>query len=61
MDSRTALDEITKHFGVPCWLGHYTRRYWALVRTGDRWRLVEALSVGELTVALTYPEGWPWP
>lgn len=61
MDAGAALEEIAEDFGVPCWLGPYTRTYWALVRSRDGWRLVEAVSVRELAMAITHPDGWPWP
>ena len=56
-----ALEEVAERFGVPCWLGRFTRTYWALVRSRDGWRLVEAVTVQELAMAIRRPEGWPWP
>ncbi|MEO3825921.1 hypothetical protein [Actinomadura sp. B10D3] len=61
MDAGAALAEISDHFGVTCWRGHYTRSLWALVRCDRGWRLVEAVSVRELAMAITHPDGWPWP
>ncbi|SFP73870.1 hypothetical protein SAMN04489713_11711 [Actinomadura madurae] len=61
METAAALDQLAERFGVCCWLGPYTRTYWALVRGGDGWRLVEAVSIRELAIALTCPDGWPWP
>ncbi|WP_141579367.1 hypothetical protein [Actinomadura sp. WMMA1423] len=61
MDTGAALAEISKGFGVVCWRGRYTRSLWALVRCEDGWRLVEAASPPELVMAITHPNGWPWP
>lgn len=61
MEAGAALDEIAERFGVTCWLGPYTRTFWALVRCDRGWRLVEAVSVRELALALAHPDGWPWP
>lgn len=61
MDAGAALAEISDRFGVTCWRGHYTRSLWALVRCDRGWRLVEAVSVRELVMAITNPDGWPWP
>lgn len=41
--------------------GSYTRSFWALVRSSGGWRLVEAVSVRELAMAIANPDGWPWP
>lgn len=61
MRGGAALDELADCFGVPCWLGLHTGTYWALVRCNGGWRLVEAVSVRELAMAITRPDGWPWP
>lgn len=61
MDTGAALAEISKSFGVTCWRGPYTRSLWALVPCADGWRLVEAVSPRELVMAITHPDGWPWP
>lgn len=36
------------------WFGAFTRRWWAMVRTGGRWRLVDAQGPEELTRAIIY-------
>lgn len=56
-----ALEEVAERFGVLCWLGPSTGTFWALVRCGGGWRLVEAVTVRELVMAITHPDGWPWP
>lgn len=61
MDVGAALAEVSKRFGVVCWRGSHTRTFWALVRCSHGWRLVEAVSIRELAMALTRPDGWPWP
>jgi hypothetical protein len=62
MEVRTSnLDDVAERFGVPCWLGQHTRTFWALVESSGGWRLVEAVSVRELAMAITNPDGWPWP
>ncbi|GAA1899617.1 hypothetical protein GCM10009736_80090 [Actinomadura bangladeshensis] len=61
MDAGAALAEISERFEVTCWRGRYTRSLWALVRCDRGWRLVEAVSVRELVMAITHPDGWPWP
>lgn len=61
MDARAALQEVAERFGVPCWLGQATRTYWALVRYSGGWRLVEAVTIRELAMAIRRPDGWPWP
>jgi hypothetical protein len=61
MSGAATLDELGARFGVPCWWGPYTRAYWALVPASGRWRLVEALSLRELAMAIQSPDGWPWP
>jgi hypothetical protein len=61
MSNLATLDELGTRFGVPCWWGTHTRAYWALVNVSGRWRLVEALSLRELTMAIQSPDGWPWP
>ncbi|GAA2156393.1 hypothetical protein [Actinomadura napierensis] len=61
MDAGAALVELAARFGVPCWWGTYTRAYWAMVPASGRWRLVEALTLRELAVAIQASDGWPWP
>jgi len=61
MDADAALAEVSKRFGVVCRQGPHTRTFWALVRSRHEWRLVEAVSIQELAMALTRPDGWPWP
>ena len=61
MDAAAAVEEIAERFGVPCWVGLSTRRYWALVRCSGGWRLVEAVTIRELVMAIEQPDGWPWP
>ncbi len=61
MDAGAALAEISERFEVTCWRGRYTRSLWALVRCDRGWRLVEAVSVRELVMAIRNPDGWPWP
>lgn len=34
------------------WFGTYTRRWWALVCAGGRWRLVEGVQPDDLTRAI---------
>ncbi|RKS79575.1 hypothetical protein BZB76_1049 [Actinomadura pelletieri DSM 43383] len=61
MNAGAPLAEVSEHFGVICRRGCYTRSLWALVRCNRGWRLVEAVSVRELVMAITHPDGWPWP
>ncbi|WP_433228977.1 hypothetical protein [Actinomadura formosensis] len=56
-----ALEEVAERFGVLCWWGPSTGTLWALVQGGGGWRLVEAVTVRELAMAITHPDGWPWP
>ncbi|MEV4253791.1 hypothetical protein AB0J52_11555 [Spirillospora sp. NPDC049652] len=37
---------------VPCWWGHRTREWWAMVGKGDDFRLVHAATVDELARAI---------
>ncbi|MCO6010558.1 hypothetical protein NE236_36930 [Actinoallomurus purpureus] len=34
------------------WFGAFTQRWWAIVRAGDRWSLVEGAGPDELTGAI---------
>jgi hypothetical protein len=38
--------------GAVIWFGRFTRRWWALVWAGGRWRLVEGAQPEDLTRAI---------
>ncbi|MDL4777590.1 hypothetical protein [Actinomadura xylanilytica] len=38
--------------GIVVWFGLYTRQWWAVVRVGQQWRLVEGPGLDELTGAI---------
>ncbi|GAA4156543.1 hypothetical protein GCM10022416_57780 [Actinomadura keratinilytica] len=61
-DQQAVLAWIRREFPeVLAWYGRATGSWWAMVRVGARWRLVEAVDPVELRGAILNPAGWPWP
>ncbi|MBC6464176.1 hypothetical protein [Actinomadura alba] len=54
-----AVAALRKHFGLPCWYGPHSRRWWAFIPIGERGRLVEAATPQELAEAISRARAQP--